>query len=50
MVLGPQKSFWGPPKHKKINILKKPEFGDLTEHWGLLEALVNWVPSDPLTQ
>ena len=33
-VLGGQKSFLGPPKIKKIDFLKKPEFCDLSEHGG----------------
>ena len=32
-VSGGQKSFWGAPKIKKIDFLKKPEFCDLSEHW-----------------
>ena len=33
-VLGAQKSFYGPPETQKIDFLKKPEFCDLSEHWG----------------
>ena len=29
-----QKSFWGPPKLKKNDYLKKPKFWDLSEHGG----------------
>ena len=29
-----QKSFWGAPKIKKIDFLKKPEFFNLSEHGG----------------
>ena len=31
-VSGGQKSFWGAPKIKKNDFLKKPEFCDLSEH------------------
>ena len=36
----PEKIFWGPQKQKKINFLKKPNFCDLSKHWG-------WFPQWP---
>ena len=39
-VLGAQKKFFGTPKTRKIDFLKKPEFRDLSEHW-------RWFPQWP---